>query len=451
MGLTTEELRLASGTGEVDTVVAAFTDPYGRLVGKRFDAAFFCEEVLEAGTHACDYLFTVDMEMEPMPGYAAASWDQGYGDVHLVPDVATLRRMAWAGTTALVLCDVAHTDTHAPVEVAPRSILRRQVDRLTERGFVAKAGSELEFFVSDHSYREAHESGYRGLRPAGWYIEDYHLLQGSRHEPYVGAVRRVLAESGVPVESTKGEWGRGQHEINVRYTDVLAMADSHTILKHAMKELADSMGLSVTFMAKPSADEAGSSGHLHVSLWDAASDTNVFASGRAESDLFRWFLGGWLAHVTDFMVCYAPTVNSYKRYVDGSWAPTRTAWSRDNRTAGFRVVGSGPSLRIECRLPGADCNPYLAYAATIASGLAGIDARLEPPPEFVGDAYRAAELPRVARSLADAVDAFGSSDVARAAFGDAVVDHYAHFHRVEAEAFGAAVTDWERARYFERI
>jgi glutamine synthetase len=468
MSLTIEDLRTAVADGSIDTVVVAFTDVYGRLLGKRFDAGFFLDSIDE-GTHVCNYLLAVDMEMEPVAGYAFASWEQGYGDVHLVPDLATLRRAAWTDHTAIVLSDLfddvpvddaptddAHVDTqagvrHAAVPVAPRSILRRQVERLAGLGMVAKAASELEFFVFRDTYRAAHENGYRNLEPAGWYVEDYHLLSSSRVEPYMRAARAALNESGIPVENSKGEWGRGQHELNIRYAEVLDMADRHTLMKHGMKELADAMGLSVTFMAKPTSSEAGSSSHLHLSLWDAATDTNVFASGAAESDLFRWFLGGWIAHVDDFMVCYAPTINSYKRYVDGSWAPTRVAWSGDNRTAGFRIVGSGPSRRIENRIPGADCNPYLAFAASLASGIAGIEGRIEPPPEFTGDVYRAADLPRVARTLEHAVASFESSDVARAAFGDDVVEHVAHFHRVEIDAHQSAVSDWERGRYFERI
>jgi glutamine synthetase len=334
--------------------------------------------------------------------------------------------------------------------VAPRSILRRQIERLDALGLEAMAASELEFFVYDDSYREARRKDYRDVQAAGWYIEDYHLLSGARVEPYLRAARRALSASGISVENSKGEWGRGQHELNIRYTDALEMADRHTVMKHAMKELADTMGVSVTFMAKPTADGAGSSGHIHLSLWDADGHS-VFATGPDESDTLRHFLAGWLAYAPDFMVCYAPTVNSYKRYVDGSWAPTRLAWSRDNRTAGFRLVGSGSSLRIECRIPGADCNPYLAYAATLASGLAGIEQRLEPPAEFRGDLYQAADLPRVARSLEHAIADFDTSAVARAAFGDAVVDHYTHAFEVEVEAYHATVTDWERARYFERI
>lgn len=448
--VTPDELRTATDDGSIDTVVVGFTDHYGRLLGKRFDARFFVDTALTDGTHACDYLLTVDMEMEPVPGYEFASWELGYGDVHLVPDLTTLRRAAWTDGTALVLCDVVDDGTHELVDVAPRTILRRQVERLAEHGLTAMAASELEFFLFDETYRAAAAGGYANLTPAGWYIEDYHLLQGSRVEPYVRAARRALSASGIPVENSKGEWGRGQHELNIRYTDVLAMADRHTIMKHAMKELADAMGLSVTFMAKPTGSEAGSSSHIHLSLRDTDGNP-AFADGDGRSAVFRHFLAGWLHHTPDFMVCYAPTVNSYKRYQDGSWAPTRLAWSGDNRTAGFRVVGSGPSLRIECRVPGADCHPYLAYAASIAAGLAGIEQELEPPEEFRGDVYSATDLPRIARSLERAIPAFRNSAVARAAFGDAVVDHYTHAHEVEVEAYHAAVTDWERARYFERI
>ncbi|MDW3212535.1 MAG: glutamine synthetase family protein [Ilumatobacteraceae bacterium] len=450
MTMRLDELRAAVADGTTDTVILAFTDLYGRLLGKRFDAGFFLES-LDDGTHVCDYLLAIDMEMEPVSGYAFASWEQGYGDVHLVPDLSTLRNAAWTDRTAIVLCDVIDDDAHRAVSVAPRTILRRQVERLAEHGLVAKAASELEFFIFEDSYRTAHAKGYAGLEPAGWYIEDYHLLSTSRVEPYVRAARTALAASGIPVENSKGEWGRGQHELNIRYADVLDMADRHTVMKHAMKEVADAMGVSVSFMAKPTTDEAGSSSHLHLSLWDAEAGTNVFDSGAAESDTFRWFLGGWMTHVQDFMVCYAPTINSYKRYTDGSWAPTRIAWSRDNRTAGFRIIGDGPSLRIENRIPGADCNPYLAFAATIASGLAGIEQQIEPPDPFDGDVYQAEHLPRVPRTLEHATERFAASDAARTAFGDDVVDHYAHFHRIEVEAHQAAVSDWERARYFERI
>lgn len=453
MAISVDALRTAVEQGEIDTVIVGFTDHYGRLMGKRFDASFFLDSAVDDGTHSCSYLLAADMEMEPVAGYEFASWQQGFGDVHLVPDMGTLRHAAWADSTAVVLCDVSDNSAHVPVSVAPRSILRRQISRVTALGLEAKAASELEFYLFDDDYRGASNSGYRDLQPSGWYSEDYHLLQGGRIEGYVGAARRMLNSTGIPVENSKGETGRGQHELNIRYAEALDMADRHTLMKHGMKELADRQGISLTFMAKPFHDDAGSSSHIHLSLWDVDTDTNVFASDSdtGRSDLFRWFLAGWMAYTNDFMVCYAPTINSYKRYVDGSWAPTRIAWSGDNRTAGFRVVGNGPSLRIECRLPGADCNPYLAYAASIASGLAGIEQQLEPPAQFNGDVYSAQQLPRVARTLAEAAETFASSEIARSAFGDEVVDHYAHFHRTEVESFNRVVTDWERQRYFERI
>ncbi|TFH20841.1 MAG: glutamine synthetase [Acidimicrobiales bacterium] len=449
--VTPDDLDTLVTAGEIDTVLVAFTDNYGRLLGKRLDARFFLDETLGHGTHACDYLLTVDMEMEPVPGYAYASWELGYGDFHLVADVTTLARAGWTDSSAIVLCHVVHVHTHEPVAVAPRSMLQVQLARADAMGFSVKAASELEFFLFDDTYRQAQRKGYADLEPAGWYIEDYHLLQGARVEGYVGAARRALTATEIPVESSKGEWGRGQHELNIRYADVLTMADRHTVMKHAMKELAEAQGLSVTFMAKPTTEEAGSSSHLHLSLWDAEAQANVFDVGGERSDVFRWFLGGWMAGAADFMVFYAPTINSYKRYVDGSWAPTRIAWSQDNRTAGFRVVGEGPSLRIECRIPGADCNPYLAYTAALASGLRGIEQRIEPPPRFDGDVYAAADLPRVPTTLEHASNRFASSALVREALGDAVTDHFAKFFRVEVDAFQASVTDWERRRYFERI
>jgi glutamine synthetase len=452
--LTLDELRDSVGSEEVETVVVGFTDHYGRLVGKRYDAGMFVDEVAEHGTHGCDYLLTTDMEMEPVPGYDFANWELGYGDVHLVPDLGTLRRADWLDRTALVLCDVADIDDHTPIAAAPRTILRRQVDAAAERGLTAMAGTELEYYLYRTSYREAAARSYADLEAAGWYLEDYHLLQGARTEDFTAAVRRHLRRSGVPVESSKGEWGIGQHELNVRYADVLSMADRHVIYKQCLKETADRLGASVTFMAKVATDQAGSSCHVHMSLWrdgaNAFPGDQQFGPVRC-SDEFRWFLGGVLAHVPDVMVFLAPTVNAYKRYVDGSWAPTRIAWSHDNRTAGVRVVGRGPSLRLECRIPGADCNPYLALAGLLAAGLDGIANRTEAPDAFAGDVYAARDLPHVPRTLAEATDLFEASPFAKTAFGQAVVDHYTHFFRTEWEAYSAAVTDWERRRYFERI
>src|SRR6266480_4809105 len=405
-----EQLRGLVSKDEIETVVVGFTDHYGRLLGKRFDAEMFVEEICRHGAHACDYLLTVDMEMAPVPGYRFANWELGYGDFHLVPDLGTLRLASWLDKTALVLCDVRSEKTHDLVGVAPRSILRQQVDAASALGYSSFAATELEHYLFRTSYRDAARQGYRDLEPAGWYLEDYHVLQGTRTESFHAA------------------------------------ADRHVVFKQCLKELAEAAGMSLTFMAKFAADRAGSSCHIHFSLW--RDGKNVFEKG---GEVFRWFLGGWIAHVPDVMVFYAPTINSYKRYVDASWAPTRLAWSYDNRTAGFRVVGNGQSLRIECRIPGADCNPYLALAASLACGLEGIAARLEPPECFVGDVYAAKNLPRVPYTLRDAVNLFSRSEFTKRAFGDEVVEHYSHFFRTEAAAFDTAVTDWEHKRYFERI
>lgn len=450
--LTLDALAQLVHAEKIETVIVAFTDHLGRLMGKRFDAQFFVDDVHAHGTHACNYLLTVDMEMTPVPGYAFANWHLGYGDFHTVPDLSTLRIASWLNKTALVLCDVEDERTHAPVSVAPRSILKRQLERAAAMGFAVMAASELEYYVFEDTYRAAAEKGYDRLTPMGWYLEDYHILQGTREEKFTAQARHHLARSGIPVENSKGEFGLGQHELNVRYADALTMADRHCIFKHAMKEIAEQCGGSLTFMAKPFSGQAGSSSHIHLSLWrDGRNAFGQVSDSYEESDTFRWFLGGWLSHTREFMPFYAPTINSYKRYEDGSWAPTRIAWSMDNRTAGYRVVGSGSSLRIENRIPGADCNPYLAFAAALASGLDGIEHRIEPPPAFVGDVYAAQTLPRVPYTLQEAADAFEHSSFVMHALGDDVYEHYTHYFRVEHRTFDAAVTDWERKRYFERI
>ncbi|MCI0339011.1 MAG: glutamine synthetase family protein [Acidobacteria bacterium] len=439
---------------QIETVIVAFTDHYGRLIGKRYDAEMFVGDTYHHGTHGCDYLLTTDMEMEPVQGYKFANWELGYGDFHLVPDLNTLRIASWLEKTALVLCDVKSEKTHDFISVAPRSILRKQINEAQSLGFKNFAASELEYYLFQNSYRQAAVDGYRNLEPAGWYLEDYHILQGTRTEPYTAAVRHHLKHSGVPVENSKGEWGLGQHELNIRYSEALEMADRHIVYKQCLKEVAEQMGLSVTFMAKFASERAGSSCHIHFSLW--RDGKNVFAGDREFgpvkcSDIFRWFLGGWITHVPDVMVFYASTVNSYKRYVDASWAPTRLAWSYDNRTAGFRVVGHDQSLRIECRIPGADCNPYLAYAAALASGLDGIANRIEPPEIFIGDIYAAKHLAHVPYTLVEANEKYAGSEFTRRVFGEEVVRHYTHFFQTEQAAFNSAVTDWERKRYFERI
>jgi glutamine synthetase len=439
---------------QIDTVIAAFPDLYGRLVGKRFDAHYFVEVVAKSGTHACDYLLTVDMEMEPVPGYELANWQKGYGDVHLVPDMGTMRKATWLEKTALVICDVKPDHHPELLWHAPRSMLQKQILNANQLGFAAMAGTEVEYFIFQETYRKAHDSSFKNLTAASTYIEDYHILQGTREEKLNAAARRHLNHSGVPVECTKGEWGCGQHELNLRYASILEMADRHTIYKHCLREIADSLEMSVTFMAKFAADQAGSSCHIHISLW--RDGKNAFAGehdlhGVHCSDEFRWFLAGWMRYAPEMMVCYAPTVNSYKRFQSGSWAPTKLAWSIDNRTAGFRVVGHGSSLRIECRIPGADCNPYLALAASLASGLAGIREKLEPVEPVLGDIYHTEGVARVPATLRDAIELWDTSDLAREAFGADVAAHYTHFYRTEQAAFDRAVTDWERQRYFERI
>ncbi len=454
--LTLDQLQSLVENGEIETVAMVFTDHYGRFMGKRFDAEFFLAEGATHGTHSCNYLLTVDMEMEPVPGYAYAyaNWELGYGDFHLVADLSALRRASWLDKTALVICDVEDEKSHKLVDVAPRSILRRQIDQAAGMNYNAKASSELEYYIFNDPYRTAHQKNYHNLETAAWYLEDYHMMQGMREERFTAQARHHLKHSGVPVENSKGEFGLGQHEINVRYADLLTMADRHGVFKQCLKEVAENLGVSVTFMAKYDREQAGSSCHIHLSLW--RDGENLFAGDKPlgpvmGSDIFRHFLGGWIAHTPEFMVFYAPTINSYKRYQDGSWAPTRLAWSYDNRTAGFRVVGKGDSLRIECRIPGADCNPYLAYAAALASGLDGIANQIEPPPIFEGDVYAAQHLPRVPYSLRQANELFAGSDFVKESLGEAVVAHYAHHFSMEQKAFDEAVTDWERRRYFERI
>lgn len=451
--LTEAELRERVGGGAIDTVLVVFPDLYGRLVGKRYAAGFYLDHVHAHGMHACDYLLACDMEMDPVPGYRFASWQQGYGDVLCVPDPTTLREAAWLERSALVLCDVRDAAGTAPVAVAPRSILRRQLERAAAAGWVAVGASELEFFILDETYESAHAKRFDGLATAGWFIEDYHTLQGTKVEPLVGAIRRLVDASGVPVESSKGEWGPGQHELNLRYAPLLEMADRHVVYKQAAKEIALQQGRALTFMAKLDEALAGNSMHIHSSLWADGGARAAFDAPAAAGelpDLCRWWLGGLMHHARAATLLLAPYVNSYKRFRAGSFAPTAIAWAHDNRTAGFRIVGHGPALRVECRIPGADANPYLAFAATVAAGLDGIAQRREPPPRFDGDAYAAADLPRVPASLPEAIDAFAASPLFAEAFGAEVVEHLLHFARTEQRKFEETVTSWERRRYLER-
>ncbi|HUO85134.1 MAG TPA: glutamine synthetase family protein [Thermoanaerobaculia bacterium] len=454
--LTTDELARRVRDGSIETIVAAFPDLYGRLVGKRITGRFFLEHVLEEGMHACDYLLACDMEMDPVPGYSFTSWEKGYGDFRPVCDLRTLRVASWLDRTALVLCDLMEEERDEPIAVAPRSILRRQIDAAAQRGYVAMAASELELYLFRDSFDQAAAKGYVGLEPLGRYIEDYHLLQGTKEEFIVGEIRRQMERSGIPIETSKGEWGPGQQEIGIEYGEVLEMADRHAIYKHGAKEIAWQQGCGLTFMAKWDERFAGSSCHIHISLQDASGKALFPAAEHGKdrasrlSDVFRWFLGGWMEHIRELFCFYAPYPSSYKRYVAGSFAPTGIAWSWDNRTAGFRIVGEGASLRIECRAAGADANPYLAFAATLAAGLDGIENRIEPPPAFEGDVYQARDLPRVPATLHQAIGELERSRFARQTFTEPVIEHYLHFFRTEQRKFDEAVTDWERRRYFER-
>lgn len=449
--LSLQALADAVGEGTIDTVVVAQVDMQGRLMGKRFQAEFFLESAHEE-THSCNYLLATDLEMETVPGYRATSWAAGYGDHVMKPDLATLRRTPWLPGTALVLADVLDHH-HEPVAHAPRAILKRQIARLRDMGLAPMMASELEFFLFEQSFRDLHAAGYRGLAPIGPYNEDYHIFQTTKEEEVMRAIRTGLQGAGVRVENSKGEASAGQEEINVGYRDALGAADDHVIVKTAVKEIAWAKGRAATFMAKWSNTAAGSSAHIHQSLRDADGRAAFLDAGEPHgmSRLMRHYLAGLLAHAAEGTLFLAPNVNSYKRFVAGTFAPTSAVWSMDNRTAGYRVVGEGSrAIRIECRVGGADLNPYLAFAAQIAAGIAGIEAGLEPEPEFHGDAYAGAGLRSIPLTLRDATAALDGSAMLRAAFGDAVIDHYVHAARWEQRECDRTVTDWELARGFER-
>jgi glutamine synthetase len=440
--------------GEIDTVLVVFPDLQGRFMGKRVTGHFFLNDILgEEGMHACNYLLTVDVDMEPLPGYRFANWNKGYGDFQLVPDMGTLRRIPWLDKTALVVCDVL-TEEGEVVEVAPRQILKRQIERARERGYSVKIGSELEFFLFKDSYEEAAEKGFKGLLPHAPYIEDYHILQTTKDEYMIRQIRNGMDAAGVPVEFSKGEWGRGQHEINLVYSDALEMADRHVIYKNGAKEIAALNGRAITFMAKFSMAEAGSSFHLHSSLWNEdGSEALDWDDDDPDhmSETFRYYLGGLMDTAQEMAWMFAPYVNSYKRYQPDSWAPTAVVWGHDNRTCGFRIVGHGKSFRVESRIPGADGNPYLAFAATIAGGLHGIENKLAAPEEYRGNAYEAKDVPRVPWNIVEATGLFEESKVAREAFGEEVHYHLVHTAKQEWARFNQVVTDWELQRNFERI
>jgi glutamine synthetase len=438
-----DELRNDVENGAIDTIVVAFTDMQGRLMGKRLQAEFFLDEAVEHGVEGCNYLLALEMEMDPVPGYALTSWEQGYGDFRLEPDLGTLRRIPWLESTALILADVLSHDG-ADVKPSPRQVLKAQVERAEALGYTPMFGSELEFYLLKETYEEAHAKHYRDLTPSVPYILDYHILASTFDEPFIRQIRNGMHGAGIRVETSKGEAWPGQHEINFRYADAVAMADNHVIYKNGAKEIAHLNECSITFMAKPDHTWIGSSCHIHSSLWRDGE-----AAFAGESDVFKQYLAGQIAALKELAIFVAPTINSYKRFAAGSWAPTTLAWGHDNRTCGFRIVGHGPALRTETRIPGGDVNPYLAFAALLTAGLHGIENELELPPPLEGNAYES-DSERFPHSLREAIAALEEGTIARQALGDEVVDHYLNYARTEQRLFDEVVTSYERERMFER-
>jgi len=451
--LSFEQLKKAVAGDEIDTVLACAVDMQGRLIGKRFLARYFVESAHDE-THGCNYLMADDIDMEPVPGYKAASWSKGYGDFVMKPDLSTLRRVPWLEKTALVLCDVLDHHDHADLPHSPRAILRRQVKRLQERGYLAYFASELEFYLFSETYDSARAKHWQGLNTASPYIGDYLIGITTKEEPYMRKLRNDMEAAGIPIENSKGEWGPGQEEINVRYAEVLEMADRHVILKNGAKEIADGMGCAVSFMAKYNYGLAGNSSHIHNSLWSADGRTPLFFDRQGEYGMTRLghqWAAGQLKYAKEFTWFLAPYINSYKRFQAGTFAPTKIMWSEDNRTAGFRLCGMGTKgVRMECRIGGADLNPYLAFAALIAAGLAGIDEGLELQKPFVGDAYQASRLPEIPKTLRDATETMAKSKMLKTAFGEDVIEHYVHTARWEQLEYDRRITDWELHRGFER-
>jgi glutamine synthetase len=451
--LSLPQLKEAVADGSIDTVLVCMVDMQGRLVGKRFQAEFFVDTA-EDETHACNYLLANDIDMTLVPGYPAANWAQGYGDFVLKPDLATLRVTPWLDGTALVICDVLNHHDHSPVAHSPRAILKRQIARLEAKGYKPFLASELEFYLFDETYEGAHKKHYQDLKTEGYYIEDYHIFQTSKEEDVMRAIRKGLQATGIPVENSKGEWGPGQEEINVRYDEALTMADHHVILKNACKEIAHLKGKALTFMAKWNFEMAGNSCHIHASLWDKTGKKPLFFDPKAEhgmSELMCQFVAGQLKYADDLTYFLAPYINSYKRFQAGTFAPTKAIWSLDNRTAGFRLCGGGSkAIRVECRIGGGDLNPYLAFSALLAAGLAGIEEKLELPEPYMGDAYSGEQLHDVPKTLREAIKALEKSTMLRGALGDDVVDHYLHTAKWEQFEYDRRVTDWELKRGFER-
>ena len=447
--LSLDDLRKEAKDGTIDTIVTAFTDMQGRLFGKRIQVEYFLDDVVGHGIEGCNYLLALDMEMDPIPGYEMANWEGGYGDFAMDPDLDTLRRIPWLDRTALVLCDVRNHDG-SPVVASPRQVLIAQYERAHAMGYTPMLASELEFYLYKESYAKAHRKDYRSLTPTIPYILDYHILATTMDEQYLGPIRRGMHAAGIPIEFSKGEAWYGQHEVNTRYADAVTAADRHTIYKNGVKEIAFLNEISATFMAKPSEDAIGSSCHIHTSLV-GDDEKSAFVDGEGEeTDVFRHFLGGQRNRIRELALFVAPSINSYKRYAAESWAPTSISWGRDNRTCGFRIVGHGQSRRVECRIPGADVNPYLCMAALLAAGLDGIENQTDPGPELKGNAYEEAEAEAFPSSLREAVKLWEGSDFAPKAFGDAVHKHYLNYGRTEQRLFDEVVTDYERRRMFER-
>jgi glutamine synthetase len=449
---TFDDLKQDVANGSIDTVLAVQVDMQGRLMGKRFHAQFFVDSAYDE-THSCNYLLATDMEMETVSGYKSTSWEKGYGDYTMKPDLSTLRRVPWLEGTAMVLCDLLDHNPHEEVPHSPRAILKKQVKRLEEMGMKAFMATELEFFLFDQTYDDARDSGYRDLRLVSGYNEDYHIFQTTKEEDVMRAIRNGLHGAGIPVENSKGEASAGQEEINVRYAEAITMADRHVIIKNGCKEIAWARGKAITFLAKWNYSAAGSSSHVHQSLWSLDGKPLFYDHDRPSgmSELMEHYVAGLLAHAGEITYFLAPYINSYKRFVAGTFAPTKAVWSMDNRTAGYRLCGAhSKAIRIECRVGGSDLNPYLAFAALLAAGIDGIEKKMKLEPAFEGDAYGAKKVREVPKTLRDATALMTKSKLLRSALGDDVIDHYTRAAEWEQEEYDRRVTDWEVARGFER-
>ena len=451
--LTVDALTELVTSGEIDTVLGVFPDLAGSWKGKRLDARFFLADTLHHGWEGCNYLIATDVEMNVLPDFRFANWRQGYGDMKAVPDLATLRKVSWLERTAMVICDLV--DEHdVPIEVSPRQILKRQLQRAAERGYTVKTGAEIEFYLFDQSYEAARAGNYDTLAATSTTIQDYHILQTTKDEPIIGGIRRHMAETGLIVEGSKGEAGYGQHEINFRYADALRMADELSIYKNGAKEIVALAGRSITFMAKWTMDDVGSSCHVHSSLWSPDGEIPLSHDAKRAygmSAVFESYMAGVLSTHRELSLLLAHYVNSYKRFQPGSWAPTAVVWGTDNRTCGLRLVGHGSATRVESRVPGADANPYLAFAGVVAGGLHGMDNALTLPAPFVGNAYEADNVERIPWNLVQAIDLFEASVVAKEALGEEPHFHLLNSAKQEWASFNRTVTDWERMRNFERI